>query len=69
MCVSETFAAVIYCTSDSDKVDFRTRSKWSRVLRYAAEFKGLEEPLSAFIKRKGGINKCATRLCPSTRAR
>jgi hypothetical protein len=59
--VKEPFAAVIFCTSDPDKVDFRTRSKLSRVLRYAAEFKDLEEPLAGFIKRKGGINKCASR--------
>ena len=30
---------VIRCTSDPAKVDDRTRSKWSRVLRYAAEYK------------------------------
>ena len=29
----EPFAAVIYCTADRDKVDDRTQSKWSRVLR------------------------------------
>ena len=34
----EPFAALILCTSDPGKVDDRTRSKWSRVLRYAAEF-------------------------------
>jgi hypothetical protein len=28
----EPFAAVILCTSDPDKVDDRTRSKWSRVV-------------------------------------
>ena len=58
----EPFAAVIYCTADHDKVDDRTRSKWSRVLRYAAEYKDLDEPLRDFIKRKGGINKCAARF-------
>ena len=57
----EPFAAVILCTSDPDKVDDRTRSKWSRVLRYAAEYKDLDEPLRDFIKRRGGINKCASR--------
>ena len=57
----EPFAAVIYCTADHDKVDNRTRSKWSRVLRYAAEFKDMEESLRDFIKRKGGINECAAR--------
>jgi hypothetical protein len=43
------------------KADERTRSKWSRVLRYAAEYKDLDEPLRDFIKRKGGINECAAR--------
>jgi hypothetical protein len=32
------------------------------VLRFAAEFKDLAEPLRDFIKRKGGINKYATRF-------
>ena len=58
----EPFAAVVYCTADPAKVDDRTRSKWSRVLRYAAEFKDLDEPLRDFIRRKGGINKCAARF-------
>jgi hypothetical protein len=35
----EPFAAVILCTADCDHVDDRTRSKWSRALRYAAEYK------------------------------
>ncbi len=35
----EAFATIIRCTSDPAKVDDRTRSKWSRVLRYAAEYK------------------------------
>jgi hypothetical protein len=39
----EPFAAVIRCTSDPDRVNDRTRSKWSRVLRYAAEYKDLDE--------------------------
>ena len=38
------------------------RSKWSRALRFAAEFKPLDEPLRDFIKRKGGINECAARF-------
>jgi hypothetical protein len=58
----EAFAALILCTADRDKVDERTRSKWSRVLRFAAEFKALDEPLRDFIKRKGGINKCTARF-------
>ena len=60
--IDEPFAAVILCTADRQKVDKRTRSKWSRVLRYAAEYKTVAEPLAAFILRKGGINKCAARF-------
>ena len=58
----EPFATVIYCTADRGKVDDRTRSKWSRVLRYAAEYKDLGEPLRDFIKRRRGINECASRF-------
>jgi hypothetical protein len=58
----EPFASIILCTSDPDKVDDRTRSKWSRVLRYAAAFKDLDESLRDFIKRRGGMNKCAGRF-------
>ena len=58
----EPFAAIIWCTADPAKVDKRTRSKWSRVLRYAMEYKTNAEPLAAFVQRKGGINKCAARF-------
>ena len=58
----EPFAAVILCTSDPEKVDDRTQSKWSRVLRYAAEFKDLDESLRDFVKSRGGINECAARF-------
>ena len=58
----EPFAAVIRCTADPAKVDKRTRSKWSRVLRYALRYKSHSEPLGQFIKRKGGINACASRF-------
>jgi hypothetical protein len=58
----EPFAAVILCTSDPAKVDKRTRSKWSRVLRYAMEYKPSSESLAVFVQRKGGINKCAGRF-------
>jgi hypothetical protein len=58
----DPFAAVIRCTADPAKADKRTRSKWSRVMRYAATFKGVSEPLDQFIKRRGGINACAARF-------
>ena len=56
------FAAAIRCTADTAKADKRTRSKWSRVLRYAAAYKPDSEPLDQFVKRKGGINACAARF-------
>jgi hypothetical protein len=58
----DPFAAIIRCTSDLAKVDKRTRSKWSRVLRYALQYKDHSEPLVQFIRRKGGINECASRF-------
>jgi hypothetical protein len=58
----EPFAAIIRCTADPSKVDKRTRSKWSRVLRYAAEYKSPSEPLAQFVQRKCGINECAARF-------
>jgi hypothetical protein len=50
----DPFAAVIRCTADAAKADKRTRSKWSRVMRYAVAYKPDSEPLDPFIKRKGG---------------
>jgi hypothetical protein len=58
----DPFGAVIRCTADPAKADKRTRSKWSRVMRYAAVYKSDSEPLEQFIKRKGGINACAARF-------
>jgi hypothetical protein len=52
----------IRSTADPAKADKRTRSKWSRVMRYAAGYKPDSEPLDRFIKRKGGINECAGRF-------
>jgi hypothetical protein len=47
--------------ADREKVDFRTRSKWARLLRYAKVFKDPDEPLIDFVRRRGGINKCVRR--------
>ena len=58
---SDLYATVIMATSDPKKVDGKIRSKWSRVLRYAAEYKPPNELLPDFIKRTGGINKSAAR--------
>ena len=65
----EPVAAVIRCTADPAKVDKRTRSKWSRALRYALVQKTPSESLVQFIKRKGGINRCAERFRAHQRGR
>jgi hypothetical protein len=57
----DVYAAIIRCTADPARADKRTRSKWSRVLRYAGLQKSAKEPLTGFIKRKGGINECNAR--------
>jgi hypothetical protein len=58
----DPFAAIIRCTADPAKADKRTRSKWSRVLRYAARYKSVSDTFDRFIRRKGGINACAGRF-------
>jgi len=55
----EPFGIVIFCTSDPEIADNRTRSKWSRALRYARRAKPVNQTLTDFIKSNGGINACA----------
>jgi DNA-binding PucR family transcriptional regulator len=61
----EPLGVVILCTSDPRKVDAKTRSKWSRALRYAEQFKPDAESLAEFVKSHGGINECADRWAES----
>jgi hypothetical protein len=60
---------LFWCTADAAKVDKRTRSKWSRLLRYADEHKLNSEPLDQLIKRKGCINVCAASVLSASRAK
>jgi hypothetical protein len=57
----DVFAAIIRCTADPARADKRTRSKWSKVLRYAQMQNDEKEPLAEFVKRKGGINESVVR--------
>jgi hypothetical protein len=59
--ISDPFAVVIFATADREKVDFKTRSKWARLLRYAKVFKDPDESLVDFVRRRGGINRCVGR--------
>ena len=63
--IGEAFAVVIYCTAPH--VDQKSRSKWARALRYAAANKPDDESIRKFIKRKGGINACASRYAEYAR--
>jgi hypothetical protein len=63
--IGEAFAVVIYCTAPH--VDQKSRSKWARALRFAAANKPDNESIKKFIKRKGGINACASRYAQYVR--
>jgi hypothetical protein len=58
--IHEPYAAIIHHGTGYG-LDSRTRSKWSRLLRYAETAKKADEPLEALVHRKGGINLCAAR--------
>jgi hypothetical protein len=61
----EPFGIVIFCTADPEVIDPKTRSKFSRVLRYAARTKPEGQRLIDFIKSHGGINESARRFARS----
>jgi hypothetical protein len=63
----EPFSILIFCTADPEIADAKTRSKWSRALRYARISKPADQPLTAFIKSNGGINACAGMFARKTR--
>jgi hypothetical protein len=50
----DPFASIIRCTADPAKADKRTRSKWSRVMRYAAAYK----PGFGPVHQKEGRHQC-----------
>jgi hypothetical protein len=58
----EPFAIVIFCTCDPEIADAKTRSKWSRVLRFARKMKPAGQTLTDFIQANGGLNECARRF-------
>jgi hypothetical protein len=64
--LGEAFNIVIYCVAP--KLDQKSRSKWARVLRYAAAEKLPNESLREFINRMGGINACAAEYARQTRS-
>jgi len=63
----DPFGIVIFCTADLDIADAKTRSKWSRVLRYARKTKPGNRRLTDFIKSTGGLNECARQFARDSR--
>ena len=57
----EPHSIVILAGAGSD-VDHRCRSTWSRALRFAARHNVEPRKLVSFIKKRGGLNKCAALL-------
>jgi hypothetical protein len=53
----EPFSVAIFCSSDPRKVDAKTRSKWSRALRFTEQFKPEAVSVAKFIQSRGGINE------------
>jgi len=53
----EPFGIVIFCTANLQVAGSKTRSKWSRALRYARKTKPSNQHLTDFIKSSGGINE------------
>ena len=64
----EPFGIVIFCTADPKIVDAKTRSKWSRVLRYAARAKPPGQRLTDFVKSNGGLNEAARLFARTARS-
>ena len=60
--IDEPFGIIIFCTSDPEIADAKTRSKFSRVLRYVRKAKPYSQGLTEFIKSNGGLNECALKF-------
>lgn len=54
---ADPFARMIFATSK--KGDPRQRSKWAKVMRRVAIQKEKDESFKEFVKRHGGLNRCA----------
>lgn len=57
--IQDPYAAVIHHATGHE-VDNRSRSKWSRLLRFAEQKKKRVEQVEDFVRRHGGINECAS---------
>jgi len=58
----EPFGFLVRLAAHPKTIDRRTVAKWSRVLRYAERFKLPGRSMRRFVKKRGGINECASRF-------
>lgn len=58
----EPFNAIIACTGPKGESSRKDRSKYARVLIFAADHKPPDVSLEAFVLRNGGISACAALL-------
>ena len=59
--IADPCTPLIASMSNPEQTDSKTRSKWARALRLAEANKAKNESVTDFIRRRGGINKCAGR--------
>jgi hypothetical protein len=57
--ISDPFAIAIHCSCDRKVVDRKTRSKWSRALRFVLAEKSKSQSIAEFMQKHGGVNRCA----------
>ena len=53
----DPYVRLIYCSSQ--KFNPKKRSKWAKVMKWAEDHNKTGELFTQFVKRHGGINKCA----------
>jgi len=63
---AEPFGVVIFASADG-RVDPRHRSKWSRALQFAGRKRVPPGRLVRFLRRRGGLNRCAASLGKASR--
>jgi hypothetical protein len=66
MMSTEPFSVVIFASADG-RVDPRHRSKWSRALQFAGRKMVPPGRLVRFLRKRGGLNRCAASLGKASR--
>jgi hypothetical protein len=54
----DPYARVIFCSSEED--DPKKRSKWAKIMHFAAEHKEEGSSFTEFVQQNGGLNECVS---------